>query len=282
MLSPQDYEAHVTSPGRVDFILRTLDVLKSDLADLSIPLHIETCEKRSEVPSRVLGLCNEWKAKHLYANIEYEVDELRREALMVHAALNQGIAFFPKSDLCVVQPTDIQKSGRPHSIYSPWHRAWVAHLQRNPLISFQKPMQNPATVHEHYSSLFGCSVPTAPKARSLSEQERTRFRKLWPAGEHEALDRLSKFLTENIEQYHRRRNCPAENATSMLSVHFAAGTLSGRSAVLATMAICGLSVKDIGEKSGGPAVWIAEIGIVHLFRASICVIGCATAASSLI
>jgi len=80
IISPQDFEAHLRSPVRVDFTLRSLEVLKGDLAKLDIPLYVETVHKRKDVPGRILALMEEWGARHLFANIEYEVDELRREA----------------------------------------------------------------------------------------------------------------------------------------------------------------------------------------------------------
>ncbi len=76
LVSPQDFEAHLTAPVRVDFILRTLGVLKEDLAKLDIPLYVETVEKRKNIPGRILELMGEWGASHLFTNVEYEVDEL--------------------------------------------------------------------------------------------------------------------------------------------------------------------------------------------------------------
>jgi deoxyribodipyrimidine photo-lyase len=37
IVSPQDFEVHLTAPVRVDFALRTLEVLKADLDKLGIP-----------------------------------------------------------------------------------------------------------------------------------------------------------------------------------------------------------------------------------------------------
>ncbi len=53
IISPQDFEAHLRSPARVDFMLRTLNILKDDLAKLDIPLWVETVEKRKQIPGRV-------------------------------------------------------------------------------------------------------------------------------------------------------------------------------------------------------------------------------------
>ena len=92
IVSPQDFKAHMTSPVRVDFILRTLEVLREDLGEFDIPLYMETVEKRKSIPERVLELCESWGASHLFANIEYEVDELRREALLTKKAAEKGIS----------------------------------------------------------------------------------------------------------------------------------------------------------------------------------------------
>lgn len=47
---------------------------------MDIPLYVETQEKRKNILKRIVELCPKWEAKHLCANIEYEVDELRGEA----------------------------------------------------------------------------------------------------------------------------------------------------------------------------------------------------------
>ncbi|KAI9853985.1 MAG: hypothetical protein M1824_000773, partial [Vezdaea acicularis] len=107
IVSPQDFEAHLTAPVRVDFVLRTLEVLKADLAKLNIPLHIETVEKRKTLGGRILALAEEWGANHIYANMEYEVDELRREATLMRAALEKGIDFTCVHDTCVVAPGEL-------------------------------------------------------------------------------------------------------------------------------------------------------------------------------
>ncbi len=54
VLSPQDFEAHLTAPVRVDFMMRTLHILKENLAALDIPLFVETVEKRKEIPDRIV------------------------------------------------------------------------------------------------------------------------------------------------------------------------------------------------------------------------------------
>ena len=260
IVSPQDFQAHVTSAVRVDFILRTLEVLKADLRELDIPLYVETVEKRKNVPSRIFELCETWEASHLFANIEYEVDELRREARMVREGLRKGIAFSVEPDTCVVAPGELKSgAGGQYAVYSPWCRAWISYLHTHPhrLGLYPAPGPNPPSTRKDHKDLFDCSIPEAPANKSLTDEEKKRFRSMWPAGEEEANDRLARFLTDRVERYKDKRNLPAANATAVVSVHLASGTLSARTAVASAREVNSTQKLDGGHP--GIAGWIAEV-----------------------
>jgi deoxyribodipyrimidine photo-lyase len=260
IVSPQDFEAHLTSPVRVDFILRTLEVLKADLAVLDIPLYVETVEKRKTIPARIFELCEKWGSSHIFANIEYEVDELRREAMMVRKGLEKGISLTAVHDTCVVAPGELTSgSGKQYAVYTPWFRSWVAYLHGHPkdLDLYDMPFMNPPTTKKTYEALFNSLIPSAPENKTLSEDEKTRFRSLWPPGEKEAHLRLTNFLKERIGRYKEARNIPSEIGTAVLSVHFAAGTLSARTAV--NKARSANSVKNLDGGNAGIATWISEV-----------------------
>ncbi|RDW82807.1 putative deoxyribodipyrimidine photo-lyase [Coleophoma cylindrospora] len=260
IVSPQDFEAHLTAPVRVDFILRTLEVLKADLAKLDIPLYVETIEKRKKIPGRILELLQEWGASHLFANAEYEVDELRREAQMVRDCLDQDIAMDVVPDTCVVAPGELTSgTGKQYSVYTPWFRAWVAHIHNNTklLDLFDAPGKNPSTARTQFPKLFNSPIPDAPNNMKLSAEERKKFRAMWPPGEEEAHERLKKFADERIGGYSARRNFPADNWTSSLSVHFASGTLSARTAV--RTARDHNNTKKLDGGSEGIKTWISEV-----------------------
>ena len=260
IISPQDYKAHMTSAVRVDFVLRTLEVLKEDLAQLDIPLYVETVEKRKDIPGRTFELCKQWGASHLYTNIEYEVDELRREALMTRKALEEGIAVEAVPDTCVVAPGELSSgTGNQYAVYSPWFRAWLAYLHKHPhqLEVFDRPAKNPANARKAYEDLFDSTIPDAPRNKMLTDEEKRRFRSMWPPGENEARERLSKFLQERVHDYKDKRNFPAANNTAVISVHLTSGTLSARTAV-ATARDANKSKKlDGGDH--GIVNWISEV-----------------------
>jgi deoxyribodipyrimidine photo-lyase len=261
IISPQDFEAHLTAPARVDFILRTLEVLKKDLAYLDIPLVVETVDKRRHIPARILELCSEWGASHIYANIEYEVDELRREAKLTRSCLENGISFNAVKDTCVVAPGELlaASSGKPYAVYTPWWRSWCKLLNSKPtdLDLYDGPGKNPPNTRQIFKTLFESNIPSAPENKQLTPEEKKRFKSMWPPGEHEAQERLQKFLKEKAKKYAASRNFPAENGTAVLSVHFAAGTLSARTAVYRAREASGTKKVDSGPE--GLMTWISEI-----------------------
>lgn len=260
LVSPQDFKAHMTSAVRVDFILRTLEVLKKDLGALDIPLYVETVEKRKAIPDRIFELCEKWGASHLFANIEYEVDELRREAKIVTTGIEKGVAVEIVSDTCVVAPGELSsKTGNQYAVYSPWFRAWIAYLHANPdqLDLFSPPGKNPANTRSTFKNLFESKIPTAPENKKLTAEEMKRFRSMWPPGEQEAHERLDKFLKQKVNKYKEERNIPAANSTAVLSVHFASGTLSARTAV--ARARDANSTKKLDGGNAGIANWISEV-----------------------
>lgn len=270
ILSPEDLEAHLISPARVDFALRSLAVLRRDLAaHYDIPLHVETVSRRRDVVPRVLALARDvWGARQLYAAAEYEVDELRRDARLVREGGARGIAVDVVHDTCVVPPGELHTgAGRQYAVYTPWWRAWVAHLHEHPglLAASEPPARNPSTARERFAELFSDRSGIPPEAPSNKRLEREddgeaaeRLRELWPAGEHAALERLRVFCDGKIADYAKKRNFPAEKAaTSSLSVHFAAGTLSTRTAVRAARDRGKLKRLDAGDE--GIRTWIGEV-----------------------
>ncbi|KAF4171553.1 hypothetical protein CNMCM8694_002426 [Aspergillus lentulus] len=70
---------------------------------LDIPLCMEPQDVRKSIPQRIVDLCEQWGANHLYRNLEYEADELQREKLVRLCAKN-GINFKTAHDACVLPP----------------------------------------------------------------------------------------------------------------------------------------------------------------------------------
>lgn len=260
IVSPQDYQAHFTSAVRVDFELRTLEVMKADLAALDIPLYVTTVEERKDVIPHIMAKCEEWDARHVYCNVEYEVDELRRETKLVKKCLEKDIAFETVHDDVIIPPETLMTGqGKQYSVYSPWFRSWIKHIHEHPHIldASEPPTQNPPSARDSFADIFAAPLPSAPGNKKLSDSERDRFAHLWPAGEHEGLSRLQRFLDDKIGTYKELRNFPGGNSTAMLSVHFSAGTVAARTAVRS--ARDANSTKKLDGGNAGITGWISEI-----------------------
>jgi deoxyribodipyrimidine photo-lyase len=261
LVSPQDFEAHLTSSVRVDFILRSLEVLKADLSELDIPLYVEVVDKRKEIPNRIMELCEKWGANHIFCNTEYEVDELRRETQLTRSCLQKGIAFTTVPDTCVVSPGQLSSKGTggQFSVYSPWFRAWCAFINSHQaeLDEYSRPGKNPVSAREQFKDLFECAIPDAPANKQLSAEEKKRFRSMWPPGEHEAAQRLEKFIGQRISKYSETRNIPAGSGTAVISVHLSSGTLAARTCIREARNANTSRSMD----SGNPGIqcWISEI-----------------------
>lgn len=267
IMSPQDWEAHLVSPIKCDFELRSVQLLKQELEELGIPLHIETISERKNVKKRLVELALEWNVKNVFCNLEYEPDELRREERLARMMLEKGINLDPQHDDCVVPPGSLKTgSGRQYAVYTPWYRSWIAHLHAHPHLLNERPMpaKNPTGFHEKFAKLFDSEVPGLPECKSLTTEEKERFHHLWPAGETAAIDRLERFLTEKIRKYKDTRNFPALNSTGRISVHHAAGTLAARTSV--RMARDVNSVKKLDGGSEGIKGWIGEVAWRDFYR----------------
>jgi deoxyribodipyrimidine photo-lyase len=260
VISPQDYEAHLTSAVRVDFELRSLEVMKKDLAELDIPLIVTTVDKRRNVPGFLVELCEKWDIKHVFCNIEYEVDELRREAKMTRSYLEKGINFTAVHDDVVVNPGELKTgTGKQYAVYTPWYRTWMAHIHAHQYLlnAAPRPSPNPADSQEKFKKIFDTPIPPAPSNKTLSPEEQTKFGKLWPAGEHEALTRVTKFISTRIKPYKESRNFPSQDGTAKISVHLSTGTLAARTCI--RMARDANSTTKLDGGNEGIKTWISEV-----------------------
>ena len=77
-----------------------------------------THKPRVTLPERVAGLLTEWNVMRLFANIEHEVDELRRDIRVCELAELAGeIQCVFLHDKCIIPPGVVTtKEGRAYSV----------------------------------------------------------------------------------------------------------------------------------------------------------------------
>ena len=266
---PAELNWHGTSPARVDFVLDNLTIMKQELKDLNIPLvFVEATERKDLVP-KVLEFIKSQSISHVFANYEYEIDELRRDIKVAKAA-KDSFKFELFHDQTVIEPlTMLTGSGKPMKVFTPYHAAWLGEVAGDPslLDIVPIPSKNASSVTKGMSKLFDSKVPEAPKTKQFaSEEARSRIRSLWPAGHDAGISRMKDFM-KRIGDYAATRSNPAEDSTSRMSPYFAAGVVSMREA----LQVIKKKNKDstnftTSGASKGIYSWVREIVFRELYR----------------
>ncbi|KAG9219001.1 hypothetical protein CCMSSC00406_0001411 [Pleurotus cornucopiae] len=302
ILSPQDYIAHDRSKRRIDFTLRNLEKIQRSLAEHHIPLDVWTHPVRRTLSSAVVSYLKRMGATSLFANIEYEVDELRRDISICELSKADGIQATFVHDKCVIEPGVLAtKQGKVYTVYSPFRRSWEQKLNANPQY-WKKAAElhpNAKSIYESelYGPLFNTPVPSSLEGFELSKKEKENMVNFFPAGEDAAIQVLQRFLTtkartsqlgavsplapdakENpkesrVTNYAIDRSRVDKDTSSRLSPYLAAGVISVRECIRATMKLKkGFNKAKVDvSKDSGVGVWVQEIAwrdfYVHVLAA---------------
>ncbi|KAF9428744.1 hypothetical protein BGZ94_001239 [Podila epigama] len=294
LLSPEEWASHDEAPVKIDFWMRNLATLRTDLDQLNIPLIVRTAPKARDVVDIVRAIVREFDISHVFWNKELMVDEQRRDTRVKRALEEQDhIIVQELDDQCIVPPRDVRtKTGNAYSVFTPYYKTWSHLVETEPhyLQLSAKPdpnrIQARTVFHQffHHSTTskttaMGAMAVTASQTEPEPEPEspiptsyphpldRNRIETLFPAGETAAHARLTTFLEHRVLNYHQRRDVPHdEDGCSSLSPYLAAGVLSTRQCVVAARAtITHITAHSNNkEKSAfgreGIKTWIKEIG----------------------
>lgn len=224
----------------------------------------------------------------MFANLEYEVDELRRDIQIWKLGEKHRVKvnFFHNKN--VIEPSVIRtKQGKGYTVYSPYWRSWIDTLNHAPdeyIKEYPAPSSNPESIRQDkkLSTLFGTPVPYAVPGFALDDRDAANMREYWPAGELAANKILECFLktrarssqmgavnplnpgAQNAEKNNRiikykdARDRMDKDTTSRLSVYLSSGVLSIRECIRQTMALSG-SNKVECNTSSGVGRWIQEL-----------------------
>ena len=265
-----EFAWHGTSPARVDFIIHNLELMQQELKELNIPMVILDAPKRKDIVPTIAKLVKDNDISHVFANYEYEVDELRRDIKFL-ATVGDEVNVSLHHDQCVVEPgTMTTGSGGPMKVFSPYHRAWLAQVKESPelLDTVPGPRKQSDANRKQLSSLFDSKIPSAPEdKRFASDDDKKRIRELWPAGTEAGLKRMDDFISNYIEDYAATRSNPAKNSTSRMSAYFSAGVVSVRQALSKVKDYnSGSSDFSSSGSTAGVSAWVREIVFRELYR----------------
>lgn len=262
---------HGTSPARTDFILENLRLVQKELKDLDIPLVFVEASERNEIVPSILKFIKDNGISHVFANYEYEIDELRRDIKVLAAGGENDFQLALRHDQTVMEPlTMLTGSGKPMKVFTPYHKAWLSEVADDPSLidTVPVPAKNPSSAKKDLSKLFGSKVPKLPESKQFaSDEERSRIRKLWPAGHEAGMRRMREFVESKLDDYAETRSNPAKDSTSRMSAYFSAGVVSMRE-VLQLIKKHNNNSTDFGSSGAHKGVysWVREIVFRELYR----------------
>ncbi len=216
-----------SNPRRNTFLFENLRQLEKELQQLGSHLIV----RRGNPRDCLQEILQESNAQMVFAQRDHSPYAQIRDAdiaAVLPLTLTAGITIQPESMIR-------KKDGTPYTIFTPFARAWMEHLDSITLF-------DPPTRFQPVPDLRSEPIP-------LSQPDT-----LFPAGEQSALQRLRSFLSSQVRSYHQNRDLPAEAGTSYLSPSFHLGVLSSRLAFHEAQSLA-LSVpeqSDIGT-------WINEL-----------------------
>jgi deoxyribodipyrimidine photo-lyase len=265
------FNFHGVSPARLDFIYENLRLMQEELKKLDIPLVFLDAEKRATIAQTAADYITEHGVTHVFANYEYEHDEMSRDVQFMELASAKKVFFVElRHDQTIVEPgTMLSGGGKPMKVFTPYHRAWLDVVKGDPSLIDTVPAPKKNSSKKGLDNLFDSSLLKPPKERQFASQdERKRIRKLWPAGHDAGIERMESFIKDKIDDYASTRSNPAADSTSRMSAYFSAGVVSMRE-VLQLLKKHNNNCVDFsagGSDSQGVYSWVREIVFRELYR----------------
>lgn len=248
LVTPRQWLAHDDAPCKVDFWLRNLAELSTRLGALNVPLVIREVDDWQAVPDALLNVCREHGMQRLHYNEEYGVNEQRRDQAVAARLEAADIRVRSYLDQLLFTPGSVQtQSGSYFKVFSQFRKACLARL------SVSLPACEPVPAAQ---APLGIASDPVPAAVTGFPRPTDYLRALWPAGEAFAQRRLAAFVEDDLNEYHQRRDLPAEPGTSQLSAYLAAGVISIRQCLHAAL---GYNQGELDSGSTGATTWINEL-----------------------
>lgn len=223
--TPGQWHAHDDAPVKLDFWRRNLIELEAALQQLGIPLLCEQVDSYRDIPVRLEQLLPALGVSELHCNTEYPLNERRRDDAAAQVCRRLGVHFHAHLDQVLIEPAGLlNKSGQPFKVFTPYARTARDLLLAPPSLTTMKKQQPPV-------------LPRVALSKTIGElsfvQSDAVWKKLWPAGEKRAQQRLAQFCQQRIGDYKTQRDVPGVAGTSTISPYLNTGVLSIRQCWLA-------------------------------------------------
>ncbi len=247
--SPAQWHQHGDAPVKVDFWLRGLHALKTELNSLNIPLKWLVIEHWKDVPQALLEFCQAHAIDSVHCNREFGVNERRRDRQCYSLLKEHGIAMTGHHGGTLLIPGTVKTgSDSYYRVFTPFAKACREKLRTAPyrltLAPKKQTSKNLPASDDLPSVMPGWDAPAAALQQG------------WPTGADVAHQRLEQFAQVRMSQYVPDRDFPALPGTSTLSPYLAAGMISAGQCLHVAMMV-NQGETETGNR--GVSTWITEI-----------------------
>ena len=236
-------DALPSADRRVEFIRESLVELDAELQTLHSGLIVRHAVAAEEIAT----LAHALGVQAVFANRDDEPTALERDAKILGALANTGIAFHTHKDHTIFERDEVlTKVGQPYTVFTPYKRAWLAKLEAVDLKPH--PVRHYADALVPPPESYRAGVPNL-KAIGF---EQTNLAELEiPTGTQGGAALFDDFF-QRIDRYDATRNFPAVRGPSYLSVHLRFGTVSIRQ-------LAGVAHQLSLQGDVGAATWLSEL-----------------------
>ena len=207
---------------RVEFIHNAVSEMQNELLKLGSSLLVKYGSPEEVFPA----LLNEYDVSEIYINHDYETYAHDRDNAVKEYVMSEGIEFKTYKDHVIFEKNEVLSgAGTPYTVFTPYSRKWKEKLNEFYL--------KPYPVEEYSANYLKTEETSIP---SLGNMGFEKVEYNFP----------SKEVRENIvRNYAEKRNFPAIEGTSRLSVHLRFGTVS---------------IRDLARKARGLSeIWLNEL-----------------------
>ena len=217
-VNKKKWDDHDDSNLKIKFQLKQLRALRKNLEDKNISLLMIEANGIEDEAKLILEKAKEIKAKKVFINSEYGVNEKRRDS-MLERMLNEENILFESFDTSIIHPSVLKtKTQTFFKVFTPYSKAFREALGDRVLEVLNEPIKQDSL---HFpAKIIEVSFPE----NSIEDEAL----KLYPIGEDQAQAILNNFIKHKVTEYKNKRDFPGTDGTSMLSPYLTAGIISAK------------------------------------------------------
>ncbi|CAM3068753.1 deoxyribodipyrimidine photo-lyase [Vibrio rarus] len=248
IVTPEQWHQHGLSPIQAQLIERRLQALSSEFQALRISLRIEVAESYKLCPDIIARLCKRYNIGHVFANQEYEINELNRDKAVMSITQTLGVEFCVFADKCVQSPGQVlNQKGLYFKVFTPFKNTWLKSFNRL-FIAVAQPKPLPS------NDLFDDVEVSIDLSAYYPTEGAKKVTPYWHSTSKAILEQLRAFTGSKAQDYQHHRDFPALQGTSQLSAYLSLGMLSARQCIASL-----LDGQDVHQLNQGQQTWLNEL-----------------------